>query len=94
MFEVGRRFRCMMRVDCGQLDPGAMIRQNLANGPRTPERLDEEELACRLARRPRCGYQLAALIIGARLAGADAEFSSSFSARRPCEAFATGRHSI
>ena len=21
-FEVGRRFRCTMRVDCGQLDPG------------------------------------------------------------------------
>jgi hypothetical protein len=26
MFEVGRRFRCTMRVDCGQLDPGAVIR--------------------------------------------------------------------
>jgi hypothetical protein len=25
-FEVGRRFRCTMRVDCGQLDPGAVIR--------------------------------------------------------------------
>jgi hypothetical protein len=24
-FEVGRRFRCTMRVDCGQLDPGAVI---------------------------------------------------------------------
>jgi hypothetical protein len=24
-FAVGRRFRCTMRVDCGQLDPGAMI---------------------------------------------------------------------
>ena len=22
---VGRRFRCTMRVDCGQLDPGAVI---------------------------------------------------------------------
>jgi hypothetical protein len=22
-FEVGRRFRCTMRVDCGQRDPGA-----------------------------------------------------------------------
>ena len=22
-FEVGRRFSCTMRVDCGQLDPGA-----------------------------------------------------------------------
>ena len=25
-FEVGRRWRCTMRVDCGQLDPGAVIR--------------------------------------------------------------------
>jgi hypothetical protein len=25
-FEVSRRFRCTMRVDCGQLDPGAVIR--------------------------------------------------------------------
>ncbi len=25
-FEVGRRFRCTMRADCGQLDPGAVIR--------------------------------------------------------------------
>jgi hypothetical protein len=25
-FEVGRRFRCTMRVDCGQFDPGAVIR--------------------------------------------------------------------
>jgi len=25
-FEVGRRFRCTMRIDCGQLDPGAVIR--------------------------------------------------------------------
>jgi hypothetical protein len=24
-FEVGRRFRCAMRVDCGKLDPGAVI---------------------------------------------------------------------
>ena len=28
-FEVGRRFRCTMRVDCGQLDPAAVIRPNL-----------------------------------------------------------------
>jgi hypothetical protein len=26
-FEVGRRFRCTMRVDCGQLDPGSVIRR-------------------------------------------------------------------
>ena len=25
-FEVGRRFRCTLRFDCGQLDPGAVIR--------------------------------------------------------------------
>jgi hypothetical protein len=25
-FKVGRRFGCTMRVDCGQLDPGAVIR--------------------------------------------------------------------
>ena len=25
-FEVGRRFRCTMRVDCGQLDPAGVIR--------------------------------------------------------------------
>ena len=25
-FDVGRRFRCTMRVDCGEFDPGAVIR--------------------------------------------------------------------
>src|SRR3984893_13424862 len=45
-FEVGRRFRCTMRVDCGQLDPGAVIRPEPGEWqPRMPERLDEEELA-------------------------------------------------
>src|SRR6266446_3884456 len=45
-FEVGRRFRCTMRVDCGQLDPGAVIRPVPGEwDPRMPERLDEEELA-------------------------------------------------
>jgi hypothetical protein len=33
-FEVGRRFRCSMRVDCGRLDPGAVIRPDPANGIR------------------------------------------------------------
>jgi hypothetical protein len=28
-FEVGRRFRCTLRVDCGQLDPRAVIRPPL-----------------------------------------------------------------
>jgi hypothetical protein len=31
-FEVGRRFRCTMRVDCGQLDPAAVIRPEPVNG--------------------------------------------------------------
>ena len=45
-FEVGRRFRCTMRVDCGQLDPGAVIRPVPGEWhPRMPELLDEEELA-------------------------------------------------
>ena len=28
-FEVGRRYRCTMRVDCGRLDPGVVIRPEL-----------------------------------------------------------------
>ena len=32
--EVGRRFRCTMRVDCGQLDPGAGSGRYPANGTR------------------------------------------------------------
>jgi len=45
-FEVGRRFRCTMRVDCSQLDAGAVIRPIPGEWhPRMPERLDEEELA-------------------------------------------------
>ena len=40
-FEVGRRFRCTMRIDCGQLDPGAVIRPVAGEWhPRMPERLD------------------------------------------------------
>ena len=71
-FDVGRRFRCTMRIDCGQLDPGAVIRPVAGQWePRMPERLDEEELAdCRAGRN--AVYQLAALTIGARLAVADA----------------------
>jgi hypothetical protein len=35
-----------MRIDCGQLDPGAVIRPGPGEWqPRIPERLDEEELA-------------------------------------------------
>jgi hypothetical protein len=71
-FEVGRRFRCTMRVDCGQLDPGEVIRPVPSEWqPRMPERLDEEELADWHTGRNAI-YQLAALTIGARLAVADA----------------------
>ena len=59
-FEVGRRFRCTMRVDCGRLDPGAVIRPDPGEWhPRMPERLDEEELADWRAGRDAI-YQLAA----------------------------------
>ena len=70
-FEVGRRFRCTMRVDCGQLDPGAVIPPVPGEWqPRMPEQLDQEELAdWRAGRDAVC--QLAALTIGARLAVAD-----------------------
>ena len=41
-FEVGR---CTMRVDCGELDPAAVIRPVAGEWrPRMPERLDEEGL--------------------------------------------------
>jgi hypothetical protein len=40
-FEVGRRFRCTMRVDRGQLEPGAGIRPEPGEWhPRMPERGD------------------------------------------------------
>jgi len=68
-FEVGRRFRCTMRVDCGELDPAAVIRPVPGEWqPRMPEQLDEEELADWRAGRDAV-YQLAALTVGARLAG-------------------------
>ena len=70
-FEVGRRFRCTMRVDCGQLDPSVVIRPVPAEWhPHMPERLDDEELADWRAGREAV-YQLAAHTIGARLAVAD-----------------------
>jgi hypothetical protein len=70
-FDVGRRFRCTMRVDCAQLDPGAVIQPIRGEWqPRMPERLDEEELADWRAGRDAL-YQLAALTVGARLAVAD-----------------------
>jgi hypothetical protein len=70
-FEVGRRFRCTMRLNCGELDPGAVIRPVMGEWqPHMPERLDEEELADWRAGR-NAVYQLAALTIGSRLAVAD-----------------------
>jgi hypothetical protein len=63
--EVGRRFRCTMRVDCGQLHPGAVIRPVPGEWhPRMPKQLDEEELADWRAGRNAI-YQLAALTVGA-----------------------------
>jgi hypothetical protein len=71
-FEVGRRFRCTMRVDCSQLDPDAVIRPEPGEWhPRMPAQLDEEELADWRAGRSAV-YQLAALTVGVRLAVADA----------------------
>ncbi len=71
-FDVGRRFRCTMRVDCGQLDAGAVIRPDPGEWhPWMPARLDDEELADWRAGRNTV-YQLAALTVGARLAIADA----------------------
>ena len=62
-FDVGRRFRCTMRVDCGQLDPAAVIRPVVGEWqPRMPERLDDEELADWRAGRNAI-YHLAALAI-------------------------------
>ena len=44
-FAVGRHFRCTMRVDCGQIDPGTVIQPVLGEWqPHIPERLDEAEL--------------------------------------------------
>ena len=71
-FDVGRRFRCTLRFDCSQLDPGAVIRPIPGEWhPRMPQRLDDAELADWRAGR-NAVYQLAALTIGARLAVADA----------------------
>ena len=66
-FGVGRRFSCTMRVDCGQLDPGAVIRPAPGQWrPRMPERLADWRAGRNAV------YQLAALTIGARLVVADA----------------------
>jgi hypothetical protein len=66
-FEVDRRFSCTMRVDCGQLDPGAVIRP-------VPGEWHQELADWRAGRN--AVHELAALTIGARLAVADAYGSS------------------
>jgi hypothetical protein len=67
-------FRCTLRVDCGQLDPSAVIRPGPGEWhPHIHERLDHEELADWRAGRDAV-YQLAALAaltVGARLAVVD-----------------------
>jgi hypothetical protein len=71
-FDVGTRFRCTMRVDCGRIDPGTVIRagsRRMASAHAgAPGR---GELADWLAGRDAV-YQFAALTIGARLAVVDA----------------------
>ena len=65
-FEVGRRFRCTMRIDCGQLDPGAVIRPEPGEWhPRMP-RAPRRGGAGGLARRPQ--RSLSARRAGDRLA--------------------------
>ena len=50
-FDVGRRFRCTMRINCCDLDPGTVIRPIRGEWqPHMPDRLGRG--ACRLARRP------------------------------------------
>jgi len=44
-FEVGARFRCTMRVDCGQIDPAAVIRPVPGEWhPHMPERWTSRSL--------------------------------------------------
>ena len=54
-FEVGRRFRCTMRVDCGQLDPGAVIRPCPENGTRACPSASTKRSLPDLADWPQCG---------------------------------------
>jgi hypothetical protein len=69
-FDVLRRVQCTMRIDFGQLDPGAVIEPVPGEWhPRMPERLDEELADWRAGRN--AVYQLAAHTIGARLVVAD-----------------------
>jgi hypothetical protein len=71
-FDVGRRFRCTMRVERGQLDPGAVIRPGTRRWHRRmPDRLDDEELAEWRPGRDAV-YRLAALTVGAGIAVGEA----------------------
>jgi hypothetical protein len=54
-FEVGRRFSCTMRVDCGQLDPGGVIRPVPGEWPPAYARAPRRRGAGGLARRAQCG---------------------------------------
>ena len=59
-------------IDCGQLDPGAVIRPEPGEWqPHMPAQLDDQELADWRAGRAAV-YQLAALTVGTRIAVADA----------------------
>jgi hypothetical protein len=53
-FDVGRRFSCTMRVDCGQLEPGAVIRPVPGDGARVCPSASTKR-SCGLARGPQCG---------------------------------------
>jgi hypothetical protein len=71
-FEVGRRFRCTMRIDCSEIDPRAVIRPVAGEWqPHMPAQLDEESFPTGAPAAPR-SIQLAALTIGARIAVAEA----------------------
>jgi hypothetical protein len=71
-FRVGRHYRCTMRLDCAQLEPGAVLRPApLTWEPKMPARLIDEELADFRAGRDAV-YLLAAHTIGGRIAVAEA----------------------
>ena len=60
-----------MRIDCGELEPGAVLRPVMGEWqPHMPKSLDEDELADWRAGR-NAVYQLAAHTIGVRLGVAD-----------------------
>jgi len=70
-FEVGCRFRCTMRINCGELDPARSSGRSSANGTRAcPSASTKRKLADWRAGR-NAVYQLAALTRGTRLAVAD-----------------------